>query len=149
MTQVQITLGKAQPPIVKNYEGSTRILTQRNLQTDKTHPSIRGRAKSGADRTTKKVGAGEGNRTLVFSLEGCCSTIELHPHRPTLKKRNKVGTALLALTVLTSSLWPRVAEGVAWWGKQDSNLRRHSQRIYSPPPLPLGTFPRAPAHARP
>src|SRR5215218_1071205 len=26
-------------------------------------------------------GAGEGNRTLVISLEGCCSTIELHPHR--------------------------------------------------------------------
>src|ERR1700748_436060 len=24
-------------------------------------------------------GAGEGNRTLVISLEGCCSTIELHP----------------------------------------------------------------------
>ena len=30
-----------------------------------------------------KIGAGEGNRTLVFSLEGCCSTIELHPHRLT------------------------------------------------------------------
>ena len=29
--------------------------------------------------TARKVGAGEGNRTLVFSLEGCCSTIELHP----------------------------------------------------------------------
>ena len=28
-----------------------------------------------------KTGAGEGNRTLVFSLEGCCSTIELHPRR--------------------------------------------------------------------
>ena len=28
----------------------------------------------------KKIGAGEGNRTLVISLEGCCSTIELHPH---------------------------------------------------------------------
>src|SRR5713101_7756119 len=28
------------------------------------------------------IGAGEGNRTLVISLEGCCSTIELHPHRP-------------------------------------------------------------------
>src|SRR5690606_21163989 len=29
-------------------------------------------------------GAGEGNRTPVISLEGCCSTIELHPrgHRP-------------------------------------------------------------------
>src|SRR4051812_9850369 len=26
-------------------------------------------------------GAGEGNRTLVISLEGCCSTIELHPPR--------------------------------------------------------------------
>jgi hypothetical protein len=28
-----------------------------------------------------KNGAGRGNRTLVFSLEGCCSTIELHPRR--------------------------------------------------------------------
>jgi hypothetical protein len=27
----------------------------------------------------EKIGAGEGNRTLVISLEGCCSTIELHP----------------------------------------------------------------------
>jgi hypothetical protein len=27
----------------------------------------------------ENIGAGEGNRTLVFSLEGCCSTIELHP----------------------------------------------------------------------
>src|SRR5262245_32467509 len=26
-------------------------------------------------------GAGEGNRTLVISLEGFCSTIELHPPR--------------------------------------------------------------------
>ena len=29
-----------------------------------------------------KFGAGEGNRTLVVSLEGFCSTIELHPHDP-------------------------------------------------------------------
>ena len=28
----------------------------------------------------ENIGAGGGNRTLVFSLEGCCSTIELHPH---------------------------------------------------------------------
>jgi hypothetical protein len=27
-----------------------------------------------------RSGAGEGNRTLVVSLEGFCSTIELHPH---------------------------------------------------------------------
>ena len=29
----------------------------------------------------ESIGAGEGNRTLVFSLEGCCSTIELHPRQ--------------------------------------------------------------------
>ena len=27
------------------------------------------------------TGAGDGNRTRVFSLEGCCSTIELRPRR--------------------------------------------------------------------
>src|SRR6185437_1331812 len=31
-----------------------------------------------------KDGAGEGNRTLVISLEGCCSTIELHPRGPSV-----------------------------------------------------------------
>ena len=30
-------------------------------------------------RPLPEDGAGEGNRTLVISLEGCCSTIELHP----------------------------------------------------------------------
>jgi hypothetical protein len=29
----------------------------------------------------ENIGAGEGNRTLVISLEGFCSTIELHPQR--------------------------------------------------------------------
>ena len=29
-----------------------------------------------------KTGAGSGNRTRVFSLEGCCSTIELYPPVP-------------------------------------------------------------------
>ena len=32
-----------------------------------------------ASAVGRKGGAGEGNRTLVISLEGCCSTIELHP----------------------------------------------------------------------
>ena len=31
-------------------------------------------------REKRVFGAGEGNRTLVVSLEGFCSTIELHPH---------------------------------------------------------------------
>ena len=34
-----------------------------------------------------ETGAGEGNRTLVFSLEGCCSTIELHPPCARRKRR--------------------------------------------------------------
>src|SRR5437764_7331713 len=32
--------------------------------------------------TGLQTGAGEGNRTLVVSLEGFCSTIELHPQLP-------------------------------------------------------------------
>ena len=35
--------------------------------------------------------AGDGNRTHVISLEGWCSTIELHPHRNYLVvKRDKI-----------------------------------------------------------
>src|SRR4030088_1940436 len=37
------------------------------------------------------VGAGEGNRTLVISLEGCCSTIELHPRTATHVARLRRG----------------------------------------------------------
>ena len=33
----------------------------------------------------KEIGAGEGNRTPVVSLEGFCSTIELHPHLPNIE----------------------------------------------------------------
>ena len=58
-------------------------------------------------------GAGEGNRTLVISLEGCCSTIELHP-RETLRRR--------------------------WWRRLDSNQRTLSERIYSPSPLTTRTL---------
>src|SRR5437588_11038619 len=35
----------------------------------------------GVQPAVVKAGAGEGNRTLVISLEGFCSTIELHPHQ--------------------------------------------------------------------
>src|SRR5665213_1284389 len=42
-------------------------------------------------KSLKNFGAGEGNRTLVFSLEGCCSTIELHPRmeRSTITPRGR------------------------------------------------------------
>ena len=63
------------------------------------------RAKSRCDRKnwrSQTVGAGEGNRTLVISLEGCCSTIELHPrtaaHFPKFARlrRARRGTFALA-----------------------------------------------------
>src|SRR5580704_2848891 len=44
--------------------------------------------------TARKFGAGEGNRTLVFSLEGCCSTIELHPQRVNHEKSGFVPTSV-------------------------------------------------------
>jgi hypothetical protein len=41
-------------------------------------------------------GAGEGNRTLVISLEGCCSTIELHPHNPYFIGLSAIASAILS-----------------------------------------------------
>jgi hypothetical protein len=79
----------------------------------------------------EKIGAGEGNRTLVISLEGCCSTIELHPRQKSVGS-NQVSDGYCFLMSLIPSGGggrTRTYEGV-------------SQRIYSPPPLPLGTLPR-------
>ena len=59
-------------------------------------------------------GAGEGNRTLTVSLEGFCSTIELHPHTHLKKITSKTGI---------------LVEGE---GFEPSKL---SQQIYSLPPL--------------
>ena len=41
---------------------------------------LMGFVESITDRLGRTAGAGEGNRTLVFSMGSCCSTIELHPH---------------------------------------------------------------------
>ncbi len=60
-------------------------------------------------------GAGEGNRTLVLSLEGFSSTIELHP--------------LKTLACSTN------IDHKSWWREKDSNLRRQSRQIYSLIPL--------------
>ncbi len=53
------------------------------------------------------IGAGEGNRTLVISLEGFCSTIELHPLKPNILKQKPI-------------IWTIFN----WWRGKDSNLRR-------------------------
>ena len=71
-----------------------------------------------------KHGAGEGNRTLVLSLEGFGSTIELHPQndQPARHRTFYQSTA----TLRTNNLW---------WREKDSNLRRQSRQIYSLFPL--------------
>ena len=61
--------------------------------------------------SNKNSGAGEGNRTLVISLEGFSSTIELHPQgRPTS-------------ATATAQLFHKTPTTFAWWRGLDSNQR--------------------------
>ena len=75
-----------------------------------------------------ETGAGEGNRTLVVSLENFCSTIELHPQafpstqltatykaEPQLPQRPTNHPKLLKPTT------------IAWWRGKGSNLRTHKR----------------------
>ena len=57
-----------------------------------------------------KLGAGEGNRTLVFSLEGCGSTIELHPQSG-LSVRFRTATVSFGETTFTSTTIPVPGKG--------------------------------------
>ena len=70
-----------------------------------------------------KTGAGEGNRTLVISLEGCCSTIELHPHRRPALRGQKSEIPDPTKSFLPTTDHSRLNPD--WWGRQDSNLRSH------------------------
>jgi hypothetical protein len=87
------------------------------------------------------TGAGEGNRTLVVSLEGFCSTIELHP--PDTFEHSLPHQSENPHTVAATSIQAHPKK--TWWRGKDSNLRRLSQQIYSLPPLtarePLRTKP--------
>ena len=72
-----------------------------------------------------KFGAGEGNRTLVVSLEGFCSTIELHPPGTFLLHRLSPGCCL-----------------AFWWRGLDSNQRRRKPTdLQSAPFSHSGTSP--------
>ena len=62
------------------------------------------------------TGAGEGNRTLVISLEGFSSTIELHPQR--INNNNLLHPQLTRLIRLNTLLLNN------WWRELDSNQRR-------------------------
>lgn len=56
---------------------SVRVLSLRLLCADRRNRA--GDRSAAGAAIDVNVGAGEGNRTLVVSLEGFCSTIELHP----------------------------------------------------------------------
>ena len=85
-----------------------------------------------------QAGAGEGNRTLVISLEGFSSTIELHPQRFIKSFANNLHSNLLTrfyvkflLQLLLSLILILTAGGESW-------IRTNvgvSQQIYSLPPL--------------
>jgi hypothetical protein len=66
------------PSISPDHVGCCRI--GRDIHTTKYHQKTWVLWTS-ADSGGRRFGAGEGNRTLVFSLGSCCSTIELHPRQ--------------------------------------------------------------------
>ena len=73
----------------------------------------------------QESGAGEGNRTLVVSLEGFCSTIELHPPGYFLLHRLSPGHCI-----------------AFWWRGLDSNQRRRKPTdLQSAPFSHSGTSP--------
>lgn len=76
-----------------------------------------------AEKRPFNFGAGEGNRTLVISLEGFCSTIELHP--PKSEDR------LIPLATSVSLPQQRSLGGGRWI----RTIVGVSQQIYSLPPL--------------
>src|SRR5689334_22327213 len=79
----------------------------------------------------RNAGAGEGNRTLVVSLEGFCSTIELHPPRV----RNPF--LIRALGAFKSQLNPCGGEG---WIR--TNVGARPTDLQSAPFNHSGTSPR-------
>lgn len=68
-------------------------------------------------------GAGSRDRTGILSLEGCCTTIVLYPQD------------------LAAGGMPRPKRAMV--GEEGLEPSKLTQRIYSPPPLPLGTFPQS------
>src|SRR5947209_16232006 len=82
-------------------------------------------------------GAGEGNRTLVISLEGFCSTIELHPPDSTFHPNLYLHfrPAFRPMSQPAFSL----AGARNWWRGLDSNQRRRKANRFTVCPLqPLG-----------
>ena len=75
----------------------------------------------------ENVGAGEGNRTLVISLEGCCSTIELHPRRGDSHRTSAIRSLAARMTDLCFSAM--VGEVVITHARRSKRLRRGAGKI--------------------
>jgi hypothetical protein len=73
-------------------------------------------------RGFQTFGAGEGNRTLVVSLEGFCSTIELHPHPVSSRPISLLRFGALARASRARPLLGTAARKI-WWTGLDSNQR--------------------------
>src|SRR5881275_780930 len=111
-------------------------------------PRLSPQAATGVPGSSLSIGAGEGNRTLIISLEGCCSTIELHPPNSTsfsthhsdfsahslgLHTRLAIRLRRAFSSPLRGASWLSpfgVLTDEEWWRGLDSNQRRRSQRIY-------------------
>ncbi len=69
--------------IVRRSQPRNHAVRKRRKRRGGTKPAAGAETASGemaaARPEWRETGAGRGNRTLVFSLEGCCSTIELYP----------------------------------------------------------------------
>ena len=96
-------------------------------------------------------GAGEGDRTLISSLEGYSSTIELHPPR----WKRKIRCGLLSGSGKTTTASPNDLPCSChlrrkyWWREVDSNHRRHEPAdLQSAPVGRLGIPPHRAAHCR-
>ena len=83
-------------------------------------PRLRGRSAEQAllvkqaHESEQANGAGEGNRTLVISLEGFCSTIELHPRR----SRKIAHPARAARAAGTGRIGSRIAQLISSAARQ-------------------------------
>jgi hypothetical protein len=103
--------------------GKTTARRNQHQRNGPNSPSPESQSQSRTISTRECTGAGEGNRTLVVSLEGFCSTIELHP--PDIPDPIR-----------------RAPRG-AWWRRLDSNQRRRKPTdLQSAPFSHSGTPPR-------
>ena len=118
-------------------------------------PLLPGNARYMPPSAAPAPGAGEGNRTLVISLEGFCSTIELHPRKSWCRPcsqatggSNGAGGRLHRRPTYPSdpaqspNLMINRSKLKFWWRGLDSNQRTQRGQIYSL--LPLTTRPPLP-----